>query len=277
MITRLLPTVPAEEVRRLLGYPQGHAAPERVQSLLDAFLAETSSLLEPRGVMERFAISDAAAVQLPLPGAESSLSGFALGLVTIGPHLEMRTSSALNAGNTTEALLLDAIGSAAVEAAANSLGMLLDRMGEDKAAGGNEGRGELKAQGESRNAGVDDGRGPAFGPIRRPGSPDPATGPASPPVRGLAPASNPPPLPCRISPGYGNWPLAAQKAIFTRLPHRTIGVRLLPSMLMVPQKSITFALWFDPAGHVIASRSGCSRCELEECPRRASRQTGVSA
>jgi cobalamin-dependent methionine synthase I len=226
VITNLPPTIPVAEVRRLLGYPPGHAVPERVQSLLDALFAETASLLEPRGALESFALSDAVAVRLPLPGAEVSLSGFGLGLVTIGPRLEERTSAALHAGEAAEALLLDAIGSAAAEAAADSLGSLVR---------------------------------------------------ASHPVPGLAPDSDPAPPPCRISPGYGGWPLAAQEAVFARLPHAAIGVRLLPSMLMVPRKSITFALWFDPAGRVIADRGGCSRCELEYCPRRASQQKGDPA
>jgi hypothetical protein len=225
VITTLPPTIPEAEVRRLLGYPSGYAIPERVQLRLDALVAEASSLLEPRGACERFALSGATAVQLPLPGPETSLSGFALGLVTIGPRLEERTSSALNAGDATEALLLDAIGSAAVEAAADSLGSLVARMGG------------------TESGGVDDRRGPAGG-------------------RGSGPA-------CRISPGYGGWPLTAQEAIFARLPRKAVGVRLLPSMLMTPRKSVTFALWFDPAGRVIAGLGGCSHCALERCPRRA--------
>lgn len=225
MITDLTLTISVAEVRRLLGYPPGHAIPERVRSLLATLLAETSSLVEPRGTFERFALSDAAAVQLPLPGAENSLSGFALGLVTIGPRLEKRATAALSAGDALEALLLDAIGSAAVEAAADSLGSLISLMGGDEGGG------------------VDDGRGTA----------------------------------CRISPGYGGWPLAAQEAIFAKLSHDAIGVQLLPSMLMVPRKSVTFALWFDPVGRAMAGGGGCSRCELEPCPRRASPQRGDPA
>jgi hypothetical protein len=240
VIANLPPTIPAAEVRRLLGYPPGHAIPERVQRRLDALLAEACSLLEPRGVHERFSLSDTSAVQLPLPGAESSLSGFTLGLVTIGPRLEERATAALNAGDATEALLLDAIGSAAAEAAADALGSLLARTNGGDA-----------------------------------GSSDRTTAPASHPDFDLA--ADPAPPPCRISPGYGGWPLAAQKAIFARLSHEAIGVRLLPSMLMVPQKSITFALWLDPAGRIVGGRGGCSRCELEQCPRRAPRQRGDPA
>jgi cobalamin-dependent methionine synthase I len=214
-----------------------------VQWLLDALLAEAPSLLEPRGAGERFALADAAAVQLPLPGAEGSLSGFALGLVTIGPRLEERTAAALSGGDATGALLLDAVGSAAVEAAADTLASSLARTGGGKAGELDEAGGVDQAGDVDQAGGVDDGRG----------------------------------SPCRISPGYGDWPLTAQAAIFARLPHDAIGVRLLPSMLMVPQKSVTFALWFDPAGRVIAGRGGCSRCNLEPCPRHPSPQRGDPA
>lgn len=70
---------------------------------------------------------------------------------------------------------------------------------------------------------------------------------------------------CRISPGYGNWPLAAQPALFARLPHAEIGVHLDPSLLMVPRKSISFALWLGADARPLAGLSGCARCELESC------------
>jgi hypothetical protein len=249
VITDLPQTIPMAEVRRLLGYPPAHAIPERVQSLLVTLLAESSSLLEPRGAFVRFALPDAVAVQLPLPGPANSLAGFALGLVTIGPRLEKRATAALSAGDAVEALLLDAIGSAAVEAAADALGSLMSLTGGPDAARGGEDRdgledrGKWKAPGGDEAKGADDGRATA----------------------------------CRISPGYGGWPLAAQEAIFAKLPHDALGVQLLPSMLMVPRKSVTFALWFDSAGRAIAGGGDCSRCEREPCPRRVSPQRGIPA
>jgi len=129
----------------------------------------------------------------------------------------------LSAGDASGALLLDAIGSAAAEAAADALG--------------------------SRIAG-----GAAVGDVGE-----------------LALS------PCRVSPGYGDWPLSAQEAIFARLPHGELGVRLLPSLLMVPRKSITFALWFDAAGHALGDRRGCSCCPLDRCPRQTTRQRGKPA
>lgn len=85
----------------------------------------------------------------------------------------------------------------------------------------------------------------------------------------LAAAPGPPEraaaISCRISPGYGKWSLAAQPAIFARLPHREIGLRLEPSLLMVPRKSVSFAMWLGADARPLAGLSGCERCELESC------------
>lgn len=70
----------------------------------------------------------------------------------------------------------------------------------------------------------------------------------------------------RFSPGYGDWPLdSAQETIFSLLPADRIGVRLNPTFLMAPLKSISFAMklsacpWWEP------SASKCSACDKENC------------
>ncbi len=82
-----------------------------------------------------------------------------------------------------------------------------------------------------------------------------------PAARGL-PAAH---LSCRVSPGYGRWKLAAQPSLFARLPHVELGVELLPSFLMRPTKSISFAMWLGADQRPLAGLSGCARCELDEC------------
>jgi cobalamin-dependent methionine synthase I len=223
MIDSLSIETPLAEVHRLLGYPAEHVVPERVQVRLDALLEESRSLVEARGTLARFPVAEAEAVQLTRPGPANALGGFALGLVTIGPGVEARAATLLRAGDASGALLLDAIGSAAAEAAADALGSRI-----------------------AVGATVSDAGEMAISP-------------------------------CRVSPGYGDWPLSAQEAIFARLPHKELGVQLLPSLLMVPRKSVTFALWFDAAGHAIGDRRGCSCCPLDRCPRQATRQRGKSA
>ncbi len=81
-------------------------------------------------------------------------------------------------------------------------------------------------------------------------------------------ADQPDPAPaisCRISPGYGRWPLAAQEALFALLPAAELGVSLAPSLLMAPRKSMSFAMWLGADARPIAGLSGCSRCQLQSC------------
>ncbi len=97
----------------------------------------------------------------------------------------------------------------------------------------------------------------ALGGVADEPAPADATHPA-PPERAAA-------ISCRISPGYGRWPLAAQSAIFARLPHHEIGLQLEPSLLMVPRKSVSFAMWLGADARPLAGLSGCEHCELETC------------
>ena len=71
-------------------------------------------------------------------------------------------------------------------------------------------------------------------------------------------------VPCRFSPGYGDWSLQDQPRLFALLPHAEVGVSLLPSMMMVPRKSVSFAMWLGAAPDRGAGR-GCARCPLDHC------------
>jgi hypothetical protein len=73
------------------------------------------------------------------------------------------------------------------------------------------------------------------------------------------------PISCRISPGYGRWKLSSQEALFSLLPVTELGVSLAPSFLMVPRKSVSFAMWLGADARPIAGLSGCSRCQLPDC------------
>jgi hypothetical protein len=79
---------------------------------------------------------------------------------------------------------------------------------------------------------------------------------------------------CRISPGYGRWPLTAQKALFARLPHEALGVSLNLSMMMVPRKSISFALWMGAPAAPRSGLSACDTCRLPHCRYRRPSGTG---
>jgi hypothetical protein len=85
------------------------------------------------------------------------------------------------------------------------------------------------------------------------------------------------PLACRISPGYGDWAIDEQRRLLARLDAASLGVTLLPSLMMVPRKSVSFAMWLG-ARQRIAGAQGCARCRLADCPyRRGGRPDGRRA
>ena len=192
-----------EDVLHFLGY-RGRGLPgPRIEQMLHPVLDAARSLIVARGLYHVASWESAPALDLkPRPGAR-----LALGLVTIGPELEREVSRLLAEGESTRALLLDAAGSAAAEAAADQL----------------EGQ-------------IHPGR------------------------------------PRRFSPGYGCWPLTAQRALFDLLPHEEIHVRLLPSCLMSPRKSVSFAVWLSPEDEADVPEecraSRCADCDLTTCPYR---------
>jgi len=218
-VTALTLTVPLrrEDVLHFLGY-RGRGVPgPRIEESLGSALDEARALVSPRGVSRIVSSEDVAGLGLK---ARSALD-LALGLVTIGFHLERRVSSLLADGETTRALLLDAAGSAAAEEAADELETRI------RAAGAGSGGSDLA------------------GPRR---------------------------IPRRFSPGYGSWPITAQRALFPLLPHEEIDVRLLPSCLMAPRKSISFAVWLGPEGEEAVPEEcrtrRCADCDMTTCPYR---------
>lgn len=76
----------------------------------------------------------------------------------------------------------------------------------------------------------------------------------------------------RFSPGYGRWPVTAQRAVFAVLSADRIGVRLLPSCLMSPRKSVSFAVWLgpgdDPDAPLECRSRRCADCDMTTCPYR---------
>ena len=81
---------------------------------------------------------------------------------------------------------------------------------------------------------------------------------------------------CRLSPGYGRWPLQAQQALFALLPHEAVGVELLPSLMMTPCKSISFAMWLGAVDRPAEGLAGCARCGLPRCQYRRAPRTEES-
>ena len=73
---------------------------------------------------------------------------------------------------------------------------------------------------------------------------------------------------CRSSPGYGDWDVREQGAIFELLPAQRIGVRLSQSFMMIPRKSISFALHVAKEPVKLRSESSCDNCSKKDCPLR---------
>ena len=71
----------------------------------------------------------------------------------------------------------------------------------------------------------------------------------------------------RFSPGYGDFPLSAQKEIFSLLnPSKNIGVTLTDSLLMSPTKSVTAAFGIkDALDNRDEERENCGRCNQKDC------------
>jgi hypothetical protein len=77
-----------------------------------------------------------------------------------------------------------------------------------------------------------------------------------------------------MNPGSGNarlWPLAQQRPLFDLMGdvEAQIGVRLTPSLLMQPNKSVS-GLFFPSETHY----ENCQLCAREDCPRRRAPYTG---
>jgi len=75
----------------------------------------------------------------------------------------------------------------------------------------------------------------------------------------------------RFSPGYGRWSLEEQRVIFRLLPAEQIGMQLNPSCMMIPRKSVSFAVTFRKETEENKLESPCERCGLENCPFRRKR------
>ena len=75
----------------------------------------------------------------------------------------------------------------------------------------------------------------------------------------------------RISPGYGHWKIEEQGIIFELLPTDSIGVSLTDSYVMIPRKSVSFAVKLlrepPPDSHLTPGEkmSACKGCGRKNC------------
>ncbi len=73
---------------------------------------------------------------------------------------------------------------------------------------------------------------------------------------------------CRASPGYGDWDVREQAKIFRIVPAERIGVTLSESSMMIPRKSVSFAIHIDERPRRLRSENSCRNCDHPDCPYR---------
>ncbi len=206
MVLDLDVDVTREDVHRYLGYRRGSRRSAKADAHLDGMWEGALTLLHPRGAYRVVDGARAAAAGMPAPGRRVGVA-----VCTIGPELEGVSSQCVARGRLLDALLLDAVGSAAADAVADSLNLALCTVADE---GGWY---------------------------------------ATP----------------RVSPGYGEWDVACQRRLLALLPAARLGISLTAGQMMVPRKSVSFAVSFverPPDGH--HPGSACERCGLERCRHR---------
>ena len=70
------------------------------------------------------------------------------------------------------------------------------------------------------------------------------------------------------SPGYCGMTIQQQRPLFASLPTCEVNVRLTPSCLMVPVKSISGLIGIGPADKVSPERCPCEGCDHPNCTQR---------
>lgn len=209
------------EVRRLLGHTGGprkgmvdeggEAGPgsktprERLGRAIDDAITRAHELLRTAGVYVVGSGRD-------LQGSSvfEGLERVAYCVCTIGSALEEEVTRLSEDGELLRAVVLDAAGSVAAEAAAE----YMDRCIQEEAAG-----------------------------------------------LGLKTS-------CRASPGYGDWEVREQAKLFRVVPAERIGVSLSESSMMMPRKSISFAIHIAERPERLRSENSCKNCDRTDCPYR---------
>lgn len=215
-----------EGVLRALGSPSPNS---NMAADLDRAIEVAGRLSEPRALLRSLAIDHAGrgkvmfagGVQIAgkmLPHLFDGAEGGIFGLATAGPGIEEAVKKLFRDGDSLEAFVLDAAGSAIAMDALTQV--IADVVAELDRTGSKAGY-------------------------------------------------------CLV-PGSNYWELSGQSAVFDALPTERIGVRLLESMLMVPQKSQSVLIPFgtDIRVHGDPTASPCRTCNAVHCPMRGEEFAG---
>jgi hypothetical protein len=69
----------------------------------------------------------------------------------------------------------------------------------------------------------------------------------------------------RFSPGYGGWNVAEQAWVLPALQGDKLGVHLTEGLMMIPRKSITFAVTYGETIVSLHDENMCDLCDMERC------------
>lgn len=213
----LAPLVPVE-IHRYLGYPlEVSPAPPMAEQIAQV-VAEAQLCLHLRGAYAVYPVTSR--TEHSLKFGDTTISGdigeylkdaerVAVFAVTAGEEISLLSESASKNGDAFSALVMDAVGSWAAEAAADALMLHMRR--------------HLRDEEE---------------------------------------------LTLRYSPGYCGMEISQQSKLFQLMQTEDVGVRLLPSLLMYPLKSISGLVGLAPKEAVRAYQSPCDLCPRVGCPTR---------
>jgi cobalamin-dependent methionine synthase I len=69
----------------------------------------------------------------------------------------------------------------------------------------------------------------------------------------------------RLSPGYCDLPMEAQRTLSRLVPFSAAGVRLNRALMMIPRKSISAIVGIGPGGAFGKAKSQCGMCDRGDC------------
>lgn len=203
------------EIYRHLGYPREVTPAPRMAERIAEILGDAQPCLHPRGIYAVYPVSNRTAHLLKLGNTTISgsigeyldqASRVAVFAATVGEQISQIAEAASKDGDAFSAWVMDALGSCAVEAAADALMLRL--------------RPHLR-DGEE--------------------------------------------LTLRYSPGYCGMEIGQQRSLFQLMLADSVGVELMPSMLMHPLKSISGLVGLAPKEAVGRYRSPCDICARTGC------------
>lgn len=209
--------VEPDEVLRMMGCgKEGKLRPEH-RALVENLIEQSAAYIHARGTYSVRPVSRMTDSELLLEGCppiRGPIAGFlkpatrvAAFVVTVGDDLEKMSDQRMRQGARLEGYVLNAIGSAAADAAVDALADII--YFEDAS-----------------------------------------------PEEALTPP---------FSPGYCGLPLDEQISVFAIVDARPIGVRLLPTMIMQPIKSVSGLIGIGESAQIEAHGVPCQWCDLTTC------------